>query len=56
MPFIGEELKGEKEKYNWDRFVEYASQAGIDLEYEEDYESWWACWKASRDSNKGGDV
>jgi len=35
----------EKEKYNWNKFAEYANRVGISLDDEEDYGAWWDCWK-----------
>ena len=35
----------EKEKYNWNKFAEYANRVGISLDYEDDYGTWWDCWK-----------
>lgn len=32
--------------YNWTGFVEFAEGEGINLENEDDYMSWWDCWKA----------
>lgn len=40
----------EKLKYRWDSFAKYCEDDGISLEYEEDWSSWWDCWKTAIDT------
>lgn len=37
--------KDDKHTYCWDEFKNYCSLNGIQLDNDEDYREWWACWK-----------
>ena len=37
-------------EYCWDSFVDWCEDNGIALEYKEDWEPWWGCWKIAIDS------
>jgi hypothetical protein len=41
-----EPVQADKNEHNWEAFVNFARQAGISLEYAEDWTAWWECWKA----------
>jgi hypothetical protein len=42
-------IRDEKEG-NWDKFVIFAEEYGINLEHYDDYEMWWVCWNAAMDA------
>ena len=46
--FLELEMKPEDaEFFAWDQFVIWCGQNGIDMEYEEDWNVWWDCWKTA---------
>lgn len=44
----------ENSGYCWDEFRDWCEDAGVDLEYQEDWEVWWDCWKSAIDAMNSG--